>query len=137
MENIIEELKIELENKFFALLIIFISSFFSVYIIAASVFVTQLIALRYGAVPIVRETGGLRDTVEPYNIYTDRGTGFSFANYNADEMLQVINYSKHIFYDRKRQWNQMIDRGITKDFSWNSSKFRYEGLYNYLLGEYN
>ena len=49
--------------------------------------------------------------------------------------LKVINYSKHIFYDRKRQWNQMVDRGMANDFSWNASKFRYEGLYNYLLGE--
>lgn len=98
---------------------------------------TQLISFRYGTVPIVRETGGLKDTVIPFNEYENSGDGFSFTNYNADEMLHVINYSKHIFFDRKRQWNQMIDRGITKDFSWNSSKFRYEGLYNYLLGEYN
>lgn len=98
---------------------------------------TQLISFRYGTVPIVRETGGLKDTVIPFNEYDNTGDGFSFTNYNADEMLHVINYSKHIFFDRKRQWNQMIDRGMTKDFSWNSSKFRYEGLYNYLMGEYN
>lgn len=98
---------------------------------------TQLISFRYGTVPIVRETGGLKDTVIPFNEYDNSGDGFSFSNYNADEMLHVINYSKHIYYDRKRQWNQIIDRGIAKDFSWNSSKFRYEGLYNYLLGEYN
>ncbi len=96
---------------------------------------TQLISFRYGTVPIVRETGGLRDTVEPFNEYENTGDGFSFTNYNAGEMLHVINYSKHIFYDRKRQWNQMIERGMAKDFSWNASKFRYEGLYNYLLGE--
>ena len=95
---------------------------------------TQLISFRYGTVPIVRETGGLKDTVIPFNEYDNTGDGFSFCNYNADEMLYVINYSKHIYYDRKRQWNQMIDRGMTKDFSWNASKFRYEGLYNYLLG---
>ena len=80
-------------------------------------------------------TGGLKDTVQAYNEYDNSGDGFSFTNYNADEMLQVINYSKHIFYDRKRQWNQMVDRGMANDFSWNASKFRYEGLYNYLLGE--
>ena len=96
---------------------------------------TQMISFRYGTVPIVRETGGLKDTVQAYNEYDNSGDGFSFANYNADEMLQVINYSKHIFYDRKRQWNQMVDRGMANDFSWNASKFRYEGLYNYLLGE--
>ena len=77
----------------------------------------------------------IKDTVQAYNEYDNSGDGFSFTNYNADEMLQVINYSKHIFYDRKRQWNQMVDRGMANDFSWNASKFRYEGLYNYLLGE--
>ncbi len=96
---------------------------------------TQLISFRYGTVPIVRETGGLKDTVEAFNEYENTGDGFSFANYNADEMLRVINYSKHIYFDKKRQWNQMIERGMTKDFSWNVSKFRYEGLYNYLMGK--
>ena len=96
---------------------------------------TQLISFRYGTVPIVRETGGLKDTVQAYNEYENIGDGFSFSNYNADEMLHVINYSKHIYYDRKRQWNQMVDRGMANDFSWNASRFRYEGLYNYLLGE--
>lgn len=96
---------------------------------------TQLISFRYGTVPIVRETGGLKDTVVPYNEYENTGDGFSFTNYNADDMLNVVNYSKHIFYDRKRYWNQIVDRGMEKDFSWNSSKFRYEGLYNYLIGE--
>lgn len=96
---------------------------------------TQLISFRYGTVPIVRETGGLKDTVAPYNEYDNTGDGFSFTNYNAHEMLNIINYSKHIYFDKKRQWNQMIDRGMAKDFSWNSSKFRYEGLYNFLMGE--
>ena len=96
---------------------------------------TQLISFRHGTVPIVRETGGLKDTIIPYNEFENTGDGFSFSAYNADDMLYVINYAKHVFYDNKRQWNQMVDRGITKDFSWNSSKFRYEGLYNYLLGE--
>lgn len=97
---------------------------------------TQMISFRYGTVPIVRETGGLKDTVIPFNEYENTGDGFSFHNYNADEMLHVINYSKHIFYDRKRQWNQIIDRGMEKDFSWNASRFKYEGLYNFLLGDY-
>ena len=96
---------------------------------------TQLISFRYGTVPIVRETGGLRDTVRAYNEYENLGDGFSFSNYNADEMLSVINYSKHIFFDKKREWNQMVDRGMANDFSWNASKYKYEGLYNYLLGE--
>ena len=71
---------------------------------------TQLISFRYGTVPIVRETGGLKDTVKPYNEYENSGDGFSFSNYNADEMLAVINYSKHIFFDKKREWNQIVDR---------------------------
>lgn len=96
---------------------------------------TQMISFRYGTVPIVRETGGLKDTVKPYNEYENQGDGFSFSNYNADEMLAVINYSKHIFFDKKRDWNQIVDRGMANDFSWDASKFRYEGLYNYLIGE--
>ena len=92
-------------------------------------------ALRYGTVPIVRETGGLKDTVWPYNEFEGTGTGFSFANYNAHEMLNIIRYAKHIFFDKKREWNQIVDRGMANDFSWNASKFKYEGLYNYLIGE--
>ena len=95
---------------------------------------TQLISFRYGTVPIVRETGGLKDTVTPFNEYDNTGEGFSFTNYNADEMMGVINYSKHVFFDKKRQWNQMVERGMEKDFSWKSSKEKYQNLYNYLLG---
>ena len=96
---------------------------------------TQMISFRYGTIPIVRETGGLKDTVQPYNEYDNVGDGFSFTNYNGEEMLNIINYSKHIFFDKKRQWNQMIDRAMANDYSWNASKFRYEGLYKYLMGE--
>lgn len=96
---------------------------------------TQMISFRHGTVPIVRETGGLKDTVIPYNEYDNTGDGFSFANYNAEEMLYIINYAKHIFYDRKTQWNEMVDRGMAKDFSWNASRVKYENLYNSLLGE--
>ena len=96
---------------------------------------TQLISFRYGTVPIVRETGGLKDTVHPFNEYENTGDGFSYANYNSGEMLGIINYSKHIYFDRRKQWNQMIDRGMANDYSWRSSKGRYEGLYRYLLGE--
>ena len=53
----------------------------------------------------------------------------------AEEMLNIINYSKQIFFDKKRQWNQMVDRAMANDYSWNASKFRYEGLYKYLMGE--
>ena len=95
---------------------------------------TQLMAFRYGTVPIVRETGGLKDTVEPYNEYENTGTGFSFTNYNGEDMLNVINYSKTVFFERKRQWNQIVDRGMAKDFSWKVSAGRYAGLYSYLIG---
>ncbi len=95
---------------------------------------SQLMSLRYGTVPIVRETGGLKDTVEPYNEYESTGTGFSFANYNAHEMMNTINYAKHVFYNMKREWNKIVDRGMLKDFSWTSSAKKYEKLYDNLLG---
>ena len=90
---------------------------------------SQLMSLRYGTVPIVRETGGLKDTVQPYNEYESTGTGFSFMNYNAHEMLNIIRYAKHVYYDNKREWNKLIDRCMAADFSWNSSAKRYEQLY--------
>ncbi len=93
---------------------------------------SQLMSLRYGTIPIVRETGGLKDTVYPYDEYGNTGTGFSFANYNAHEMLATINYAKHIFNDRKREWNKLIDRAMAQDFSWNNSARQYEDLYRRL-----
>ncbi|MGI5932545.1 MAG: glycogen synthase, partial [Eubacterium sp.] len=96
---------------------------------------TQMIACRYGTVPIVRETGGLRDTVQPFNEYDNTGNGFSFANYNADEMLHTINYAKQIYFEKKRKWNMIAERGMKIDFSWKVSANRYAGLYNYLLGK--
>ena len=94
---------------------------------------TQLISLRYGTVPIVRETGGLKDTVMPYNEFDGTGTGFSFANYNGDEMLGVINYSKHIFFNHRDQWDKMVKRDMESDFSWNSSARQYEGMYKWMI----
>ena len=95
---------------------------------------SQLIALRYGAVPIVRETGGLKDTVEPYNEYESTGTGFSFANYNAHEMLSIIRYAEAVYYNKKREWNKLIDRGMSRDFSWKTSAAKYQELYDWLIG---
>ena len=95
---------------------------------------TQLISFRYGTVPIVRETGGLKDTIIPYNEYENTGDGFSFTNYDAGDMLNVINYSKKVFYENKRQWNQIVDRGMAKDFSWNVSMEKYAGIYRWLIG---
>ena len=94
---------------------------------------SQLMALRYGTLPIVRETGGLKDTVEAYNEFCGTGTGFSFQNYNAHELLQTIRYAQKIYYDRKREWNKMIDRAMAVDYSWNVSAKEYEELYETLL----
>lgn len=96
---------------------------------------TQLISLRYGTVPIVRETGGLRDTVEPFNIYSDCGTGFSFASYDANEMLNTINYAKHIYFNHRDKWNGIAFRGMEKDYSWRNSAQEYAGLYRRLIGQ--
>ncbi len=95
---------------------------------------SQLMALRYGTVPIVRETGGLKDTVQAYNEYDSTGTGFSFTNYNAHEMLRTIRYAEHIYYDKKREWNKIIDRGMKADFSWEQSAKKYQEMYDWLIG---
>ena len=95
---------------------------------------SQLMSLRYGTVPIVRETGGLKDTVEAYNEYESTGTGFSFLNYNAHEMLKTIRYAEHIYYDKKREWNKIVDRAMAADFSWNVSAKKYQEMYDWLIG---
>lgn len=97
---------------------------------------SQLISLRYGTVPIVRETGGLKDTVVPYNEYTGEGTGFSFANYSADEMMNIVWYAMNIYYDRKDEWNNIIDNGMSVDYSWNVSADKYIDLYKNITGIY-
>lgn len=95
---------------------------------------SQLMALRYGTVPIVRETGGLRDTVEPFNEFESTGTGFSFRNYNAHEMLATIRYAKYIYYQKRREWNKMIDREMATDYSWKTSAKKYQEMYDWLIG---
>lgn len=95
---------------------------------------SQLMALRYGTIPIVRETGGLKDTVQPYNEYESTGTGFSFSNYNAHEMLNTIRYAEHIYYDKKREWNKIADRAMAEDFSWKVSARKYQEMYDWLVG---
>lgn len=95
---------------------------------------SQLMSLRYGTLPIVRETGGLKDTVEPYNEYESKGTGFSFVNYNAHEMMATVRYAERIYYDRKREWNKMVDRAMAADFSWNVSASKYQEMYDWLIG---
>lgn len=91
---------------------------------------SQLISLRYGTVPIVRETGGLKDTVEPYNRYTKEGTGFSFANYNAHEMADIMRMAMELYDTRKSEWLDLAKRGMEQDFSWKSSVMEYEQLYD-------
>ncbi|MBD5547631.1 MAG: glycogen synthase GlgA [Lachnospiraceae bacterium] len=95
---------------------------------------SQLMSLRYGTIPIVRETGGLTDTVKPYNEYENTGTGFSFVNYNAHEMLGIIRYAEHVFYDKRREWNKIVDRAMAADFSWNVSAAKYQEMYDWLIG---
>ena len=95
---------------------------------------SQLMSMRYGTIPIVRETGGLNDTVEPYNEYESTGTGFSFRNYNAHEMLDAVRYAKNVYYNNKREWNKIVDRAMGSDFSWSGSARKYEELYDRVLG---
>ena len=95
---------------------------------------SQLMSLRYGTIPIVRETGGLVDTVEPYNKFEGTGTGFRFANYNAHEMMGIVRYAEQVFYDDKEAWNGIVKRAMAKDFSWKSSAEKYQWLYDDMLG---
>ena len=95
---------------------------------------SQLMALRYGTLPIVRETGGLKDTVEPYNEFEGTGTGFTFANYNAHEMMHSIRYAEQIYYDRRLEWNKMVERAMRADFSWAKSAAKYQEMYDWLIG---
>ena len=91
-------------------------------------------ALRYGTVPMVRETGGLKDTVWAYDETAGTGTGFSFTNYNAHEMLDTIRYAKSVYYDKKEEWNKIVERAMTVDFSWAASAKKYQELYDELIG---
>ncbi|MCC8168187.1 MAG: glycogen synthase GlgA [Clostridiales bacterium] len=93
---------------------------------------SQMMAMRYGTVPIVRETGGLKDTVEPYNEYEGTGTGFSFANYNAHELLATIRYAHSVYSSDVNAWRGIIRRAMAKDYSWKASAKEYEQLYNRL-----
>ncbi|MDL2258086.1 glycogen synthase GlgA [Eubacteriales bacterium OttesenSCG-928-K08] len=95
--------------------------------------ISQLIALRYGAVPLVRETGGLMDTVESYNKYTDEGTGFSFSNYNAHEMLYTLERAYKYFLDKKL-WQRLRARGMNAQFGWSQSALEYKQLYETMAG---
>jgi len=95
---------------------------------------SQLISLRYGTVPIVRETGGLRDTVLSYNKFTDEGNGFSFFNYNAHDMLHTVRRAVHYYKNNKEVWNKLIVRGMEGDYSWTNSAGKYMALYEKVVG---
>lgn len=95
---------------------------------------SQLMALRYGTIPIVRETGGLRDTVIPLNEFEEVGTGFGFKNYNPWEMLETVKYARYIFCDRRVVWDNMVERAMQEDNSWENSAKKYQEMYDWLLG---
>ena len=95
---------------------------------------SQMMSLRYGTIPIVRETGGLKDSVQPFNEFDGTGTGFSFANYNAHEMMDIIDYALHIYYDEKDQWNGLIYRAMTEKLDWDRSADEYLRVFGSLLG---
>ena len=95
----------------------------------------QLIALRYGTIPIVRETGGLKDTVIPYNEYTGYGNGFSFVNYNEDELYNIIQYAL-LIYSNKEKWNGLVKNAMNSDNSWNKSADIYLNMYRELTHQY-
>ncbi len=95
---------------------------------------SQLISMRYGTLPIVRETGGLADTVTPYNEYTGEGTGFSFRDYNADTMMHVVNYAMRTYYDNPKAWTGLVKNAMSQDFSWEVSADKYLMLYEQVSG---
>ena len=90
---------------------------------------TQLIAMRYGTVPIVRETGGLKDTVEPYNQYTGEGNGFTFDWYRTELLLDAINRAKTVYFTDRSNWDKLVERDMNKDVSWENSAKQYRELY--------
>lgn len=95
---------------------------------------TQLIAMHYGTVPIVRETGGLKDTVQAYNEYEETGNGFSFYEYNANQLLNIVNYAKTVYFTRRESWDAMVKRDMEQDVSWARSATQYKALYDSMLG---
>ena len=92
----------------------------------------QLIALRYGSVPLVRETGGLKDTIEPYNEYKNKGNGFSFTNFNAHDMMNVIRYALSVYRNNPEAWTKLVRRGMKCDFSWEKAAKGYIDIYENL-----
>lgn len=96
---------------------------------------SQIISMRYGTLPIVRETGGLKDTVQPYNEFTGEGTGFSFSNFNGDEMGDAVFRAARLFWDNRDAWNQLVTQAMSQDFSWTRSADKYLDLYFFMHPE--
>ena len=96
---------------------------------------SQIIAMRYGTLPIVRETGGLKDTVQPYNEFAGEGTGFSFTNFNGDEMGDAVFRAARLFWDNRDAWNQLVTQAMSQDFSWTRSADKYLDLYFFMHPE--
>ena len=96
---------------------------------------SQMIAMRYGSIPLVRKTGGLNDSVIPYNKFTGEGTGFAFGNYNAHEMLFTLQDAVRIYYDERENFNRLIKNAMAQDFSWKVSSQKYLDLYKSLVNE--
>lgn len=96
---------------------------------------SQIIAMRYGTLPIVRETGGLKDTVIPYNEFTGEGTGFSFSNFNGDEMGDAVFRAARLFWDNRDAWNRLVTQAMSQDFSWTRSADKYLDLYFFMHPE--
>lgn len=96
---------------------------------------SQIIAMRYGTLPIVRETGGLKDTVQPYNEFTGEGTGFSFTNFNGDEMGDAVFRAARLFWDNRDAWNKLVTQAMSQDFSWTRSADKYLDLYFFMHPE--
>ena len=95
---------------------------------------TQLIAMRYGAVPIVRETGGLKDTVQPYNMFENTGNGFTFDRYESGLLYDAINRAKTLYFENRKSWDDMVIRDMNKDVSWEKSAKQYKDMYARGLG---
>lgn len=95
---------------------------------------SQLMALAMARFRLCARPADWKDTVEPYNEFEQTGTGFTFTNYNAHEMMNAVRYAERIFYDKKRDWNHIVDRAMAADFSWRVSAGQYQQMYDWLIG---
>ena len=97
---------------------------------------TQLISMRYGSIPIVRETGGLKDTVQPYNLFDNTGNGFTFDRYESGLLYDAINRAKTLYFENRKSWDEMVVRDMNKDVSWQQSAKQYKDMYVELTPKY-